>query len=374
MPSVYIHVPFCRSKCAYCDFYSETGWDEGVLERYIEVLQQQMRQLSPWLAPHAPLDTVFFGGGTPSLLSGGQVARLLQALRQLWGLAPDCEISLEANPDSITWSKLRQWRQAGVNRLSIGAQVAADRALAWLGRPHSYEQTRQAFAMARACGFDNIGLDILFGLPADVGPPWPQALKPWLQLRPEHISLYGLTVEAGTPLAQQQPLLPTEECQRQQYLQAHSYLTSAGYSHYEIANYALPGFRCRHNSVYWQRHSYLGLGPGAHSFVAGPGGQRWAAPASLATWLASVKAGGCAIAKQETLTPAQGLAETLYLGMRTAWGVPEALLEQCYGSCWKALQQRLWPRWQPFLQQSAGHWRFGLEGWLLYDYLVSEVF
>ena len=267
---LYIHIPYCRQKCPYCAFFSQEHTD-GDLTRYAGLLQQEMRLAAESRSPQHRLDSIYFGGGTPSLLDPRQVAELIQQAGHLFGLADDAEVTLEANPGTVDFQKLSGFRQAGVNRLSLGTQSFDDRMLKELGRIHTAQQAREAFAAARQAGFDNIGIDLIHALPGQTSALWLAELRQALQLAPEHLSIYGLTIEEGTPFAARydsdSPLLPDQDLAAGMFEVADDLLTAEGYEHYEIANYALPGFRSRHNSGYWQRDGYLGLGAGAHSLL-----------------------------------------------------------------------------------------------------------
>ena len=267
--SLYVHVPFCRSKCAYCDFNSYAG-QEGLIPAYVDAL---LREAAAWSEAAETLDTVYLGGGTPSLLPLSQMERLMTGLHGSFTFAADAEVSLEANPESVDLPNLRGLRELGFNRLSIGVQSFDDRELRFLGRVHDTATAEAAYAAARQAGFANVSLDLIFGLPGQRPAQWRRSLEKALTLEPEHLSLYALTVEEETPLATRiaagESRAPDEDAQAEMYAWSEEALALAGYEHYEISNWARPGRRCRHNLTYWQSDPYLGLGAGAHSYLGG---------------------------------------------------------------------------------------------------------
>ena len=268
MAGLYIHIPFCRRKCPYCDFHSVEACAEQ-LQSYPQLLALHLA----WAAEHGwtdPVDTIYFGGGTPSLLSPEAVRTILEAVDRHFSVADQLEISLEANPGTVCADRLRGYRSAGVNRLSLGLQSGSDRLLQRLGRLHDRDQGLQAYAAARLAGFENISLDLMFALPGQTREELEEDLNLYCSLDPEHLSCYGLAAETHTPLhamiASGQISLPGEDFYADAFLRIHSRLTEAGYAHYEISNYARNGFVSRHNSGYWQRTACLGVGAGAHSY------------------------------------------------------------------------------------------------------------
>ena len=372
--SLYFHIPFCRSKCPYCDFYSQVA-DPGQLDDYVELLLRHLAWLSKQRVLIAPLATVFFGGGTPSLLAPEQVAELLDQVRRTAGLAADAEISLEANPGTVDEQSLRGYRQAGVNRLSFGVQSMQDKALQLLGRGHSSRQAVQAVNWARQAGFRDIGCDLIFGLPGQGRTELLQDLAALLALQPSHLSCYGLTVEQGTPFErlQQEGSLqsPDDELYRDLFLTLHEQLSAAGFDHYEISNYAQPGHVCRHNLAYWQRRTCYAVGAGAHSFLADGYGMRRSVPADLQLYRQSLGAGCDPAVTLETFDRRGAMAETLYLGLRCREGVAEGDFRRRFGlGVAEAFPQAV-KRCGERLSYEAGRWRFDLQGWLLYDHFIS---
>ncbi len=312
--SLYLHIPFCVRKCAYCDFASEGG-RQALIPDYVTALREEIADSGArW--PGYQVKTVFFGGGTPSLLSGTQFESLMGAVRKSFVLVPDAEITLESNPGTLTKEKLLAYRQAGANRLSIGVQAFDDRLLRALGRVHTAAQAREAADMAREAGFENVNLDLMYGLPGQSMQDWTDTLHAALATGAPHLSLYSLIVEDGTPLAKrvaEGETLPGEEETLAMQHAAARILAQAGLTRYEVSNYARGGFECRHNLVYWERGEYLGLGCAAHSLMAGT---RFANPARLERYLMGERAGAV-----QRLDREDELTETVMLSLRTRYGM-----------------------------------------------------
>lgn len=373
-PSLYLHIPFCRSKCPYCDFFSQVG-DQAQLDEYVDLLLRHLAWLHDSRAFTAPLGTVFFGGGTPSLLTPGQVAAILDQLQGTVGLTCAAEISLEANPGTVDLACLEGYRKAGVNRLSFGVQSLQAGALQLLGRGHSSHQAVQAVAWARQAGFSNIGCDLMFGLPGQGQGALLQDLSALLQLQPDHLSCYGLTVEAGTPFEALQCSgalnLPDEDVFPELYLAIHEQLTGAGFEHYEISNYARTGHLCRHNLAYWRRQTCFAVGAGAHSFTAAGSGTRRAVPADLSRYRQCLQQGCDPAETLETFDRQGAMAETLYLGLRCREGVAEEDFRRAFGLGVAEAFPKAVRRCGERLRLVEGRWRFDLQGWLLFDHFIS---
>ena len=280
MFGLYIHIPYCRSKCRYCDFYS-TPCPDGVPEAYIDALCREMDRFSPCGSTPLRPDTLYFGGGTPSLLTPAQAARLIRAA----GPVPGAEITLEANPETVTPERLAAFRRAGVNRLSLGIQTARDDSLARLGRRHTAAQSRRALGMAVQAGFTDISGDLMLALPAYTMAELDETTALLAESGCTHISGYLLKIEPNTVFGKRPPeALPGDDAAADFYLAAVEKLAALGYAQYEISNFARPGFESRHNRIYWDCGDYLGLGPAAHSCM---GGKRFATPAGTAAFLAA---------------------------------------------------------------------------------------
>ncbi|WP_158516103.1 radical SAM family heme chaperone HemW [Syntrophotalea acetylenivorans] len=373
-PSLYLHVPFCRSKCPYCDFYSVVG-NQAQLDGYVKLLLQQLAWLNRRQVFTAPLATVFFGGGTPSLLAPRQVAAILDRIRYTAGLSANAEISLEANPGTVDAASLQGYRDAGVNRLSFGVQSLQDDALQLLGRGHSAKEAVQVVTWARQVGFENVGCDLMFGLPNQGRKELLQDLDALLQLQPDHMSCYGLTVEAGTPFEQRRLrgalALPDEDEFPELYLTVHEQLTAAGFEHYEISNYALPDRRCRHNLAYWRRQPCFAVGAGAHSFIPAGYGTRREVPADLDRYRQRLMQGRDPAVTLETFDRQGAMAETLYLGLRCQEGVSDKDFFRQFGLGVAEAFPEAVRRCGQRLTLDAGRWRFDLQGWLLFDHFIS---
>ncbi len=363
---LYLHVPFCARRCSYCDFAIAVRRETPSAEYVGAVLREwtERRAHAAW-AGSPGLDSIYFGGGTPSRLAPDAIAELIARLGTDRPLAPAAEITLEANPEDVTVSAAAAWRAAGVNRLSLGVQSLDDRVLAWMHRTHDSRAVPAAVAAARAAGFDDISLDLIFGLPAELERDWSADLAAALVLAPEHLSLYGLTTEPHTPLArwtQRGIVRPIEE-QRYaaEYLTAHTTLTAGGFEHYVVSNAARPGRRARHNSAYWGRAPYLGLGPSAHSAA---GGERWWNLREWPAYARAVAEGHEWVAGREAPNPASVRLEELYLGLRTAEGAPAGLVPEPAMAGWVR---------SGWAELAGGRIRLTVEGWLRLDALVAAV-
>ena len=332
---LYIHIPFCRQKCPYCAFFSQEHSAEN-LSHYVELLCAEMGLIAKKATSRHKLDSIYFGGGTPSLMDFQQIARLIEQVGQTFGVAAQTEITLEANPGTVDYPRLAEFRQAGVNRLSLGIQSFDDRMLTTLGRIHTAHEALAAFSAARRADFSNIGIDLINSLPAQTREMWRTDLDQALQLAPEHISVYGLTIEEGTIFAAQysenNPQLPDEELAVEMFEAADDLLGSHGYEHYEIANYARPGFRSGHNSGYWHRDGYLGLGAGAHSYLKDTGyGTRFGNVANLDTYARTIHGGELPRTEITHLTREDAMAEHMFLGLRMSDGVVFETFEREFG-------------------------------------------
>ena len=282
---LYIHIPFCKQKCVYCDFYSLSR-SESRMDDYVDALCAHLTETAPFAAGHL-VDTVYFGGGTPSYLGEKRLVKILKTVLKRYQVSRDAEITLEANPDSAgDWKALKALRKAGFNRISLGMQSACDQELQSIGRIHTMAQVRQAVEAARKAQFDNLSLDLIYGLPGQTRQRWMENLAAAVDLAPEHLSCYGLKVEEGTPLYTRRDTadLPDDEAQADMYLDTVDYLLRHGYRQYEISNFARPGFSSRHNRKYWALEEYLGFGPGAHSDF---GGVRYGYALDLESYLRS---------------------------------------------------------------------------------------
>jgi len=370
--SVYFHIPFCLRKCPYCDFYSVAGEQEHI-GAYVAALERQIASSNAGGFPaEGSCASVFFGGGTPSLMTPSQVARLLDAVSRRFGFTADAEITLEANPGTVTPEKLAGWRAAGVNRLSLGAQSFDDRHLASLGRIHNAADITRSVRWTREAGLDNLSLDIIFGMAGQDLRDFGEQLRRALDFGPQHLSLYGLGIEEGTPFgaleAQGARLTADEETWADMYLAAHEALTARGFRHYEISNYALAGHECRHNLRYWSRETSLGIGAGAHGFSAQGYGVRYAVPAD---WQGYIR-GEAVPVEIESFSRCQAMAETFYLGLRTAEGVSCAEFEEHFDVAPGKEFERALELAGDHIETRDGCLRMRLSGWLVYDTLIER--
>lgn len=319
--AIYIHVPFCRTKCGYCDFYSID--DLSALDDYVRCLTAEIRLRSP---EKCSVTSVYFGGGTPSLLKTRQVAQILELVHRYHAVSPDAEITLEANPGTIGRRFLADLKQAGINRLSIGVQSLDTWKLSFLNRIHTVRQALACIDHACEAGFDNIGIDLIYGIPGETAHGWIEELHRAQALPVRHLSCYMLTVEPGTPLYRRQQAgtcrFPSAEEKGERFTATARLLTENGYDHYEISNFARPGtYRSRHNCHYWDRLPYLGFGPAAHSF---DGHTRSWNLSDVGRYVAELYQGRRPAAQAETLTRDQALLERVMLGLRTRSGIDVA--------------------------------------------------
>lgn len=370
--SAYVHIPFCRSKCAYCDFSSYEG-KERLWDSYTSALVAEIR--AGRLAGRSPFRTVYFGGGTPTLLPAAQLGLVLDVLSETFGLAPNAEVSIEANPGTVTRRSLAELRSAGFNRLSLGVQSFDDGLLRRMGRIHTSREAIAAFEAAREAGFSNVGVDLIFGCPGQTLAAWEDDLRRLIELCPEHASLYELTVSEHTPLSEDIRAGRCAACEPdtrvEMLLLGLSMLSEAGYERYEVSNYARPGFRCRHNETYWRNEEYFGFGAGACSYVNGVRSANVRAPEE---YVALISRGGSAIDFSETPDESQQLVETLMLALRTTDGLDLGMfarrfgwrLEDAHGGRLAEFQERGW------LTISDGRLRPTAEGILLADEIAGQ--
>lgn len=352
--SAYVHIPFCRRRCFYCDFPvsvvgdRKTGNNSGTIGQYVDVLSQEIA-ITPALGK--TLKTVFFGGGTPSLLSVAQLGRILDTLDRRFGIAADAEISMEMDPGTFEWQQLQGYRDAGVNRISLGVQAFVPSLLEVCGRSHSVSDIFAAVDLIRQVGFPDFSIDLISGLPHQTIEQWQESLEAGIALAPTHISTYDLTIEPGTAFgryfqAGAQPL-PADETTAQMYRQAQKILTRAGYQHYEISNYAQPTHQCRHNRVYWENRPYYGFGMGAASYVQGCRFTRPRKTREYYQWVQQlIEAGGVMDCPQTSAS--EVLLETLMLGLRLGEGLSLSTLAEQFGE--KTLE-RIWRCLQPYYRQ-----------------------
>lgn len=367
---IYIHIPFCASKCAYCDFYSLAGCDK-LMPRYHNALLQHLREAGPQLREYYT-DTVYFGGGTPSYYGARRICDIFNALKRDALVYKTAEVTVEVNPDSVTRRDLVLMRSEGINRLSIGAQSANDAILKLIGRRHNWKQVAAAVKNARAAGFENVSLDLIYGLPSQTRTDWTDTLDRALALQPDHLSCYGLKLEPGTPMARDyagSPILPDDDEQADMYLYTVETLARFGYRQYEISNFAKPGFESKHNLKYWLLQDYMGFGPGAASCA---GGVRYSYEKDLQKYISGVQSGESILAECEKIDLLGRAAEYLMLGMRTVRGISAKEYHNIYRSDFAPLEELL----QEFSRkgwavEESGRWHFTPSGFLLSNMLIG---
>ena len=370
---IYIHVPFCRSKCQYCDFYSLTTKDDKLMDSYLDAMTRHIKETGA-LAPNYKVDTIYFGGGTPSFFGADGMATLLTAVRRYFDVASDAEITFEANPDSVSDKLLRRLRAEGFNRVSLGIQCDDDEILQKIGRPHNYAQAVTAVERIRKAGYRNLSVDLMYGLPGQTRESWEQTLRRVLTLNPEHISCYGLKVEERTPLYQYKDIcnLPDDDAQADMYLAAVEILLSKGYRQYEISNFAKKGLVSKHNMKYWTGCEYLGFGPDASSDFAG---KRFTMVRDLLAYLDGIKNKGQVVSEIQEIPQRERAGEFLMTRLRLADGVDPKEYERRYLLPFGPLEESLERCARQGLAQKNkdGSWRLTPEGFLVSNSIISDL-
>ncbi|MBW3622588.1 MAG: radical SAM family heme chaperone HemW [Armatimonadetes bacterium] len=330
-PGIYVHIPYCSSKCHYCDFNSY-ALGQARTEPYVRALLREIERTAAEVKTESRFETVFFGGGTPTMCSGEQLVRILNALRSSYDLSPEAEITTEANPGTVTLEQLAQLRQGGFNRISFGVQSFDNALLRSIGRIHTDRQAEEAVALAREAGFANINVDLMFGLPGQALPAFGETLDRAFELDVPHLSIYGLIVEEGTAFGrwhEQGKLdLPDDSLEREMYDLVLEQTAEYGYEQYEISNFAKPGFRCAHNQVYWRNEPYLGFGAGAVAYWNGVRRTNCLLPGEYVRRMREVVSLSI---EEERLDPRDALGESLMLGLRMMDGVDIDALSQRFG-------------------------------------------
>ena len=370
---IYIHVPFCRSKCQYCDFYSLTQKDDRLMDGYLDAICDHIRETGPQTPSHR-VDTIYFGGGTPSFFGADGMAAILTTLRRNFDVAADAEITFEANPDSVSPRLLRKLRSEGFNRVSLGVQCDDDVILEKIGRPHNYEQAVSAVEKIRKAGFKNLSLDLIYGLPGQTLEGWQQTLRNVMELKPEHLSCYGLKVEEGTPLytCREFMNLPDDDLQADMYLAAVEILRSKGYRQYEISNFCKRNNESKHNLKYWSGGEYLGFGPDASSDFAG---KRFKIIRDLRGYIDGIHNGGQVLEDIQDVPKRERAGEYLMMRLRTTMGINQEEYEKKFllpfGPLEKALEESR--QRGHALKMDGGRWRLTPEGFLLSNSIISDL-
>lgn len=369
---LYVHIPFCRSKCDYCDFYSLAGQDDR-MDGYQRALLQQILDTAPRTKKQV-VNSVYIGGGTPTWYGEKRLLELISALKKRFNLSKDVEFTLEANPDSVDEKMLRRLRRAGVNRLSMGMQSACDRELAAVHRPHTFKQVEQAVKAARNAKIKNLNLDLIYGLPGQTEESWRASVEAALALEPEHLSCYGLTVEEGTPLARrvaEGESLPSDDEQAGRYLWTVARLAQAGLEQYEVSNFSRTGYQSRHNLKYWMGRPYVGLGAAAHSDF---GGCRYSFVKDLEGYIRGVLGDGKLLDDMDEIPRRERGSEYLMLRLRTTHGIEEWEYRREYYMNFDPLAAKLSEYEQRgWAVQTGRRWHFTPEGFLLSNRLIGEL-
>jgi len=377
MFSLYVHIPYCTAICPYCDFnvFATTPRPEG---RYVDALLREMNAAAgedDWRG--AELSTIYLGGGTPSLFAPESVGRVLRRARELWPLAADAEVTLEATPESVDAERLSLYRAAGANRLSLGLESMQPRLLEKLGRLHRAEDNLRAVAAARAAGFHNLSIDLIFAVPGETLPDWEADLDSVEALSPEHVSAYGLTYEERTPYfawrARGEITPASEDDEEAMFRLARERLPRLGFEPYEISNFARPGYHSRHNRNYWNGTSYLGLGAGAHSYSGRGWGQRWSNERNHLRYMLAVEESGAARTGLEQLSAEQAISEFVFLGLRQSAGLETERFARRFGTAFEERFPRVGELCAEGLLEPTPHgYRLGLRGLLLADSVFAQ--
>ena len=367
---IYIHIPFCASKCSYCDFYSLAGC-EYLMPDYQKALTDHLNESAAAIKNYE-VDSIYFGGGTPSFYGADRIVDILNVLKLNGNVRLDAEVTVECNPDSTSYNALKLMRSEGVNRISLGVQASDNNILKLIGRRHNFQQAVKALSDARKAGFDNVSMDLIYGLPSQTKTDWANTLSQVMELHPEHISCYGLKLEEGTPMYRDyygSPLLPDDDEQADMYSYAAEHLDRFGYKQYEISNFAAPGFESRHNLKYWNLDDYMGFGPGAHSSV---GNQRYSYVKDLKKYIDGVEHDMSIVDEYQKIDPLERAVEYIMLGMRTSRGISEREYRIRCQSNWKPIEAVLKAfEKKGWAQLSGDRWHFTVPGFLVSNALIG---
>ncbi len=370
---LYIHVPFCRSKCQYCDFYSMATKEDKLFDGYLDAVCDHIKEAGE-LAPGYKVDTIYFGGGTPTFFGADGMAIILTTIRRNFDVDNNAEITFEANPDSISDRLLHRLRAEGFNRVSLGVQSDDDEMLKKLGRPHTYAQAVAAYHKIRKAGFKNVSIDLMYGLPGQDLLDWQETLDNVLRLLPEHISCYALKIEEGTPFYGYKDMLnlPDDDTQAEMYLTAVEALRSRGFRQYEISNFARKGMVSRHNLKYWTGGEYLGFGPAASSDFAG---KRFTLKRDLQAYISGIRTGGDIMEEMEEIPMRERAGEYLMLRLRTSLGIGEQEYEKLFLLPFAPLEDVLEKQRRLFhaTQTDTGRWVLTPKGYLVSNDIITDL-
>ena len=370
---LYIHVPFCRSKCQYCDFYSLSTKEDKLFDGYLDAVCDHIKEAGE-LAPGYKVDTIYFGGGTPTFFGADGMAIILTTIRRNFDVDNNAEITFEANPDSVSDRLLHRLRAEGFNRVSLGIQSDDDEMLKKLGRPHTYAQAVAAYHKIRKAGFRNVSVDLMYGLPGQTLESWQETLDNVMRLLPEHVSCYALKIEEGTPFAQMQDVLnlPDDETQAEMYLTAVEALRSRGFRQYEISNFCRKGMVSKHNMKYWTGGEYLGFGPSASSDFAG---KRFTLKRNLQEYITAIREGGDIMEDLQEIPMRERAGEYLMLRLRTTQGIDAMEYEKMFLLPFAPLEEELEKRRRFFhaTQTDTGRWVLTPKGFLVSNDIITDL-
>ncbi|MDR0294381.1 MAG: radical SAM family heme chaperone HemW [Oscillospiraceae bacterium] len=372
---VYVHIPFCQSKCAYCDFYSLPNQPEATMNAYVKALAQHIEEAGKYIGKGSkggiPADTVYVGGGTPVVLGAKRLDAVLAALRKNFNLSTSAEITVEANPGAVDARALKKLRHSGFNRISFGVQALQPELLAALGRGHTGEQAADAVREAADAGFQNISVDILYGVPGQTRAQLTETLRSVCTWRITHLSLYGLKLEPGTPLAEADPLLPKDDEQADMYLEAVELLAREGLRQYEISNFSRQGYICRHNYKYWTLEPYVGFGAAAHSDF---GGKRYSFIKDIQAYIDGVRDSESLMEEMQAVPMEERAGEYVMLGLRTVNGVSSNEYTRLFKASFDSLENKLerCARWG-LAETEGDRWRLTPKGFLVSNQIIGEL-
>lgn len=366
---VYVHIPFCRKKCAYCDFYSLANPGEEQMDAYLAALEKQIGEF--FVGGPQPVDTIYVGGGTPSAFGAKRLSVLLKTLRKACRILRNAEVTVEVNPESVTKGLMKALRKAGVNRISMGVQSADNEQLKALGRIHTFEEAKQAVELVRRYCTDNISLDLMYGLPGQTMESWQHSVEAILALEPKHISCYALKLEEGTPLFASAPQLPDGDLQADAYLWMVQRLAAAGFEQYEISNFGKHGFYSRHNQKYWDLRPYVGFGCAAHSFY---GGKRFSVTADAQQYIAGMEGRGAILEDADELSYINRSGEYIMLGLRTVRGINENEFYHRFHRDFTPYANQLETYLAPgYVVRDGDRWHLTPKGFLVSNLIIGEI-
>jgi oxygen-independent coproporphyrinogen-3 oxidase len=370
---IYVHVPFCRSRCAYCDFCTQTDRSDKLIDGYLDAVCEHIKEAGS-LAPNYKVDTIYFGGGTPSFLGADALATILTTIRRSFDVDNNAEITFEANPDSVSDHLLKRLKAEGFNRVSLGIQSDDDDMLEKLNRPHNYSQAQHAYQRIRKAGFRNVSVDLIYGLPDQNNRKWLETLEHVLEMMPEHISLYGLEVHPGTPIEEYERMgrIPDEDTFVDMYISAVKFLENRGFRQYEISNFARKGLYSRHNTKYWTGGEYLGFGPGAASDFAG---SRYKLVSDLRAYIQGIKVGGQVMEDVEHIPLRERASEYIMTRLRTTAGMDRQEYEKLFLLPFDPLEEILEQNQGYGLtaQNPNGSWRLTPRGFMVSTKIIADL-